>query len=171
MRDFLDGLPQETFQFDGYEKVDVNTRGFTGDAPLKIAVVRENFQIVIDLFVAGANPNFPGEDGCTPLHHACAGGNSEIVRLLLRYGASPSIKEDIGHTPVDIARILGMVEMLDILSQKPRNLTMSSSLLSDNKQYWGDHLQSCCRSTYGTLQRNGDGFPSDHPNVSAVDAL
>ena len=90
-------------QFMDCDEVGVHTRGFQGETPLKIAVVRQNLRLVKDLLAAGANPSLPGEDDYTPLHHAAGGEDPDIVNLLLHYGASPSLLDMYGHTPVDYA--------------------------------------------------------------------
>lgn len=103
LKEFLEELRQNQFQFLKCPQGDVNTRGCTGDAPLKIAVVRQDLLIVRDLLAAGADPNIQGEDDCTPLHHAAVRESKEIVRLLLAHGASTSIRDFQGSTPVDYA--------------------------------------------------------------------
>ena len=103
LTEFLDELRDHQFQFSGYAKVDINTRGYTGDAPLKIAVVQDDVQIVTDLLEAGADPNLVGEDECTPLYHAASHGHCEIIRLLLAHGASATMDSDRG-TPAHLAR-------------------------------------------------------------------
>ena len=105
LRSFLEGLHLLT-QFQDCKVIDVNTRGSTGDAPLKVAVVREDLTAVKDLLNAGADPNIQGEDEWTPLHHAASTGNPEIIQLLLVRGASTRIKDFEGVTPVEIARIM-----------------------------------------------------------------
>ena len=85
------------------DHVDVHTRGFQGETPLKIAVLRQDLQLVRDLLDAGADPNLPGEDDYTPLHHAAGAESAEICRLLLEHGASASLVDIYGHRPIDYA--------------------------------------------------------------------
>ena len=103
-------------QFMDCDEVGVHTRGFQGETPLKIAVVRDDVRIVTDLLEAGADPNLPGEDDCTPLHHAASHGHLEIIGLLLSHGASTSPVDIFGHTPADIARILNYKESYALLA-------------------------------------------------------
>jgi hypothetical protein len=103
LAEFLDEIRECQFQFLDYEVVDINTRGNTGDAPLKIAVVRDDVQIVTDLLNAGADPNIVGEDNATPLHHAASHGHCEIIRLLLAHGARTDLECFLG-TPAHLAR-------------------------------------------------------------------
>lgn len=105
LRAFLEGLRYLT-QFQDCKVINVNTRGSTGDAPLKVTVVREDLTAVKDLLDAGADPNIQGEDDYTPLHHAVSNDNLEIIRLLLAHGASTKIKDFEGVTPTEIARIM-----------------------------------------------------------------
>ena len=112
LREFLDGLCDLT-QFIGLGAVGINTRGSTGDTPLKVAVVRQNLPIVAELLKLGVDPNTPGEDDCTPLHHAVGGEASiEIVRLLAQHGASPHLKDRYGHSSIDYARMSDRHDML-----------------------------------------------------------
>jgi len=94
-----DGLSQ----FQNCPVVEINTQGFGGDTPLKVAVVRQDLIAVTDLLIAGANPNIQGEDDCTPLHHAAGSDSEAIVRLLLGYGASTQIRDRYGNTPIEYA--------------------------------------------------------------------
>ena len=95
--------------------VEVNTRGNTGDTPLKVAVVRGDIALVRDLLVTGADPNVQGEDDCTPLHHAVVAGEADIVSLLLAYGASSTLRDFEGHTAVDVAQIMRHERVIRIL--------------------------------------------------------
>jgi len=114
LREFLDGLRDLT-QFMDLDAVGINTRGSTGDAPLKIAVVRQNFPVTAELLRLGADPNIPGEDDCTPLHHAVAGDASiDIVRLLLENDALPHLKDRHGHSSIDYARMNGRRDLLNL---------------------------------------------------------
>lgn len=102
LKDFLEGL-RSLSQFYGCDRIDVHTRGSTGDTPLKVAVVRQDVDAIRDLLAVGADPNVPGEDDYTPLHHAAGGESQEIVRLLLEHGASTSRVDIYGHTPLHYA--------------------------------------------------------------------
>ena len=99
------------------EMVNEHTRGFQGETPLKIAVVRQDTRIVTDLLNAGADPNLPGEDDYTPLHHAAGRENSEIVRLLLTHGASTTAVDIYGHTPVDYANSSANKDIRQLLNK------------------------------------------------------
>jgi len=103
-------------QFTDCDQVGVHTRGFQGETPLKIAVVRDDVRTVRDLLEAGADPNLPGEDDCTPLHHAASHGHLEIIGLLLSHGASTASVDIYGDTPADIARTLHHNESYALLA-------------------------------------------------------
>lgn len=66
-----------------------------GSAPLYVAAVQGDAEIVRILLDAGANPNkeSAGESEGTPLCAATSWGHAEVVRLLLRYDADPNLIE------------------------------------------------------------------------------
>ena len=105
------------YQFMDCTDIGVHTRGFQGETPLKIAVVRGDIQTVGDLLDLGADPNLKGEDDWTPLHHAVSRGNVAIISLLLAHGASPEMTDRFGKTPASIARTLHDPEVSDLLSR------------------------------------------------------
>ena len=112
----------DQFQFMDCNEINVHTRGSQGETPLKIAVVRDDVQIVTDLLEAGANPNLQGEDDYTPLHHAASHGHLEIISLLLAHGASNSLVNMDGRAPSDIARSMGHKAAYALLAtEKPRS--------------------------------------------------
>ena len=67
------------------------TRGFSGETPLKIAVVQQDEAIVRALLAVGSDPNAQGEDDYTPLHHAVSNDSLEIVLALLKAGDDPEV--------------------------------------------------------------------------------
>lgn len=116
--------------------IDVNeVSGLTGTRPLHYAAYRGNFEIVIELLSAGANPNARSEssknirrDGGAPLHLAADGGSIEVVAALLRAGADPSAKDKSGWTPLHYAAFDGHAEIVTTLLDAGADATAKDKL-------------------------------------------
>jgi len=103
LANYLEDIRDAHFSFLNYDHISINTRGITGDTPLKIAVVRGDYDICKEMLECGADPNVQGEDGFTPLHYA-ARRDKKIGQLLRNFGASDDIKNDFGDTPADLEK-------------------------------------------------------------------
>ncbi|KAJ3101480.1 hypothetical protein HDU96_009974 [Phlyctochytrium bullatum] len=73
--------------------------------PLRVAVRKRNKKLVKRFLDAGADVNFPNEDGRTPLHFALGDPRMfkevEVPLLLLEAGADPTIRCNANYTPLD----------------------------------------------------------------------
>jgi len=98
--------------------IDVNQRGLFGDFPIHIAAVRGDLEEIKALVGGGADVNAVGERCETPLHAAVGQNHLEAAQLLLECGASVKAKRDDGRTPLDIAKLMGRIDLMDLLSDK-----------------------------------------------------
>jgi ankyrin repeat protein len=80
-------------------RVDVMTRGVSGDTPLHAALWAADDQAARSLVDAGADVNASGEEGYTPLHVAVAQKNAPMVNYLASRGASWDTVSELGSSP------------------------------------------------------------------------
>lgn len=85
--------------FDGVSAIEVNGRyGVFQETPLHILAIQGDIEGCRLLLEAGAEVDYPGEQGYTALHEAVHQGHTEIVKLLLEYGSDPSLTTELGTT-------------------------------------------------------------------------
>ena len=85
--------------FDGVSAIEVNGRyGVFQETPLHILAIQGDIEGCRLLLEAGAEVDYPGEQGFTALHEAVSQGHPEIVKLLLEYGSDPSLTTELGAT-------------------------------------------------------------------------
>jgi uncharacterized protein len=91
---------ENTYSFEDFEKLDVNSVGKEGETPLHMAVTRGALQDVVTLLAAGANVNARTEFGWTPLGRSPSSLSIEILKVLLLAGADIHAKSEFGDTPM-----------------------------------------------------------------------
>ncbi len=98
---------------------DVNVSDQNGRSPLSLAVAHGDDKVVIDLLIAGANPNVidKSRGGATPLILASQARNVLIASVLLKHGARTSVRDQFGKSALDYARISGSPKMVEIIQQ------------------------------------------------------
>jgi ankyrin repeat protein len=96
--------------------VDINARNIRGHAPIHLATVKGNSDIVQLLLKNGAEVNVVGTDsGCTSLHYAASVGHVDLCELLVRYGADIDAQTAKLETPLHLAVAKGHREVVAIL--------------------------------------------------------
>jgi hypothetical protein len=78
--------------------IDVDAVGDDGNAPLHIAVSRNNVTAIRQLTAHGAKPNVLNTSLETPLILAAKARNSQMVEELLFDGADINARDGLGHT-------------------------------------------------------------------------
>jgi ankyrin repeat protein len=95
---------------------DINTRNIRGHAPIHLATVKGNSDVVQLLLENGADVNVVGTDsGCTSLHYATSLGHVDLCELLIRYGADTDAQTAKLETPLHLAIAKGHREVVAIL--------------------------------------------------------
>jgi len=100
--EFLAYLADEPDWLD-VERVDIMTRGVSGDTPLHAALWAGDDQAARSLVGAGADVNAGGEEGYTPLHVAVAQKNARMIDYLASRGASWDTVSELGSSPRETA--------------------------------------------------------------------
>ncbi len=103
--------------FVGIDLSGPNTKGNFGDYPLHVAVVMGNLEYVKVLINSGAHVNEKGEHGYTPLHEAIEQEHCGIVQTLLDNGADMTLKNDDGISSEDLAKTLGKMSVVKVISK------------------------------------------------------
>ena len=99
--------------------------------PLQTAVIHnkndDRLEIVQALLVAGGDPNLPGSTGEYPLHFAVRNRQyqptGKIIAALIAHGANVEARNRKGETPRDIAKGLGLQDVVGMLDAGGRNTT------------------------------------------------
>ncbi|XP_055950381.1 serine/threonine-protein phosphatase 6 regulatory ankyrin repeat subunit B-like [Argiope bruennichi] len=83
-----------------------------------------NFAIILDLLIAGVNPNSPDARGKTPLHIAVSKNEAsieeskvteQVVRELIYFGADVNRADNFGNTPLHLAVCFRNYKLMKIL--------------------------------------------------------
>ena len=125
LRIFLREIRESLYDYINLERVDVNTRSFSGDTPLIKAVYWGDLRVVQALLKHGADPNADGEDDYTALHCAASQGRHRIARLLLEHGASTSATTIGNRTALGLAEVCNDPEMIRILKETGSHPTLA----------------------------------------------
>ncbi|XP_062612537.1 protein phosphatase 1 regulatory subunit 12A-like [Saccostrea cucullata] len=97
-------------------KTDINARNFEGLAPLHLAVIRNQIEMVKVLIRCGADINIQdGKSGRTPLFHAVEGNQLKLVLLFRQCNANLELTNYAGITALMAAQAKGFSEASSIL--------------------------------------------------------
>jgi ankyrin repeat protein len=95
---------------------DINALNKRGHAPIHLATVKGNSDVVHLLLENGAEVNVVGTDsGCTSLHYAASLGHVDLCELLVRYGADSDAQTTRLETPLHLAITHGHSEVVALL--------------------------------------------------------
>lgn len=82
---------------------DINCLTKDGAAPIHLAVMKEDVELVTKLCCLGADLNIRNSEGNTPLHKAVYRDNEIVIRKLVEHGAERSVRNLLGYTPLELA--------------------------------------------------------------------
>ena len=85
---------------------DINTRGWSADTLLNLAIKNGHRETVTLLISEGANVNARGALGNTPLHDSIYKGDDSITSLLRSKGADSNLQNSYGLVPADMQQVL-----------------------------------------------------------------
>lgn len=111
---------EELPEFWGRPLDSVSEVGLFGSQPIHVAAVRGNLDELNALLDGGADVNAIGEKGHTPLHEAVGQEHVAAVQLLLARGARMDVKNKWGSTPMDVARMLELEDLVNLLEKAQR---------------------------------------------------
>lgn len=118
--------------------------GIIHDQWLKYATEHNNWDRVIKLVQAGANPNIyidyktPLGDSLvwSPLTAALYGGRHDVVKLLLEYKADPNMAGPFGAKPIYIPAAKHDLEMVKLLFEYGADPEASDRMWHDRGPFW-----------------------------------
>lgn len=101
--------------------MDPNIRGANGWTPLLTACSGGKTDIALLLLKFGADPNLAGNQNETPLLYAVMTSNRILVKELLASGADPNIKMATGQSPLDMAKMLRLNDVVNMMVKPSYN--------------------------------------------------
>lgn len=105
----------------------IDVADLNGNAPLRIAVQRNDYWMCEILLLHGADPNDRNFfNGMSSFHIACKSGSREIVKLLLDYGAEINLPNCNGDTGAHFAQRNGRYDVLSILAERKANFRIKN---------------------------------------------
>ena len=78
------------------------TRDWTGDTLLAVAVWHQQYEVAKMLLERGAKINTVNNNNSSPLHRASYRNNIELAILLMNHGADYSVRDKTGRRPADV---------------------------------------------------------------------
>lgn len=106
-------------------------------APLVVAILEKQPEIVKVLLEKGAKVNFQDAAGFTPLEHAMSDGNPDIIGALLQSGADAKMESKFGFPLVFEAACRGKDEALKLLLSSGADVNNSDSIGAAGQHYVG----------------------------------
>ena len=111
---------EDTYSFQDYDALQVNTVGRELEMPLHMACRRNAIEDVRLLLAGGANANAQTEIGMTPLMIAVCRNNPQLVRILLEAGVETSLRNIYGDSAASMAEsVTNADEVLELLRGRP----------------------------------------------------
>ena len=117
------------------DKLILNIRNANSHAPLHLAAIRGNAEIVDLLLDAGcdANPQSSmARRQWRPIHYAAQHGHLEIVKMLIAAGVEKEVKTFFQLTPLMIAAEFGQLEVLQYFIKMKADLNVRTSDENNN---------------------------------------
>jgi ankyrin repeat protein len=97
---------------------DVNAKCSGGGTPLHFAATFDYGSVVQLLVAKGARVNDADDMGVTPLHYAVSNRAADASCVLLSMGADANCRDKAGKTPLDVARRVGDIGIVQMLSAR-----------------------------------------------------
>lgn len=108
-------------QINGYDREDINQRGFNGETPLMTAARSGQLEFLIELIVHGAELELVNDDGNSAVWLACYSNNIYVLMALIEAGANVNVQNVNGASALIYAASAGRLEMLRILLKAGAN--------------------------------------------------
>jgi hypothetical protein len=98
-----------------------------GAKEIHLAVLKGDYDTLLNLINKGADVNARTPDGTTPLHYGCSFGQTRCVELLLDHSANINVQDDGGFTPLSLAACAGNVDIVELLLSRGASIDIKNN--------------------------------------------
>ena len=91
-----------------------------------------NVEILLQLYLHGADIHACGKNGWNALHYACDNAQFEVVELLLDWGVQ-QVPNKYGNYPLSFACSYGYVKIIELLFKYPVDREITRSIIEERK--------------------------------------